>query len=375
MKALVTGGAGMIGSHLVDALLEQGHEVRILDNLDPGSHRGRPAWIPEEAEFVEGDIRDSECVATCLAGIDDVYHLAAAVGGVTDEIASFYDVNATGTALILETVARRDLAIRKLVAASSQATYGEGLYSCGEHGVVQPTLRAAEDMAQSVWEPRCPECGRELDPLLTHEGARSNGETPYAVSKIAAERTVIGLGKRLGIPTVALRFAVVYGPRQSVFNPYTGILSIFSTLLLNGRQPRAFEDGRETRDFVFVGDIVRATMTAMERSDADGQVLNVGRGEPVTITGVIEALAKTYGLEPDYLVTGEFRLGDVRHLVLDASRMRALGWTPATDLDQGLAAMAEWIQSLGPLEDVFSGTLGEQRRQGAIRQSDPTQTA
>ncbi len=361
----------MIGSHLVDALLDQGREVRILDNLDPGSHRGRPAWIPSEAEFVEGDIRERERLAACLEGVDDVYHLAAAVGGVTDEIATFFDVNATGSALILETIARRGLGIRKLVAASSQATYGEGLYRCGEHGVVQPTLRSIADMARGEWEPPCPECGRPLAPLLTDETARLNGETPYAVSKIAAERTVVGLGKRLGIPTVALRFAVVYGPRQSVFNPYTGILSIFSTLLLNGRQPRAFEDGRETRDFVFVGDVVRATMTAMDRDDANGKVLNVGRGQPVTIIEVIETLARAYGLEPDYVVTGEYRSGDVRHLALDASRMRALGWTPETALDDGLAAMAKWIRSLGPLEDVFSGTLAEQREQGAILQSDP----
>ncbi len=371
MKALVTGGAGMIGSHLVDALLGRGDEVRILDNLDPGSHRGRPAWIPSEAEFVEGDVRDRERLAACLEGVNDVYHLAAAVGGVTDEIAKFFDVNATGSTLILETVARRGLGIRKLVVASSQATYGEGLYRCEEHGVIQPGLRANEDMAGGVWEPPCPECGRSLTPLLTDETARLNGETPYAVSKIAAERAVIGLGKRLEIPTVALRYAVVYGPRQSVFNPYTGILSIFSTLLLNGRQPRAFEDGRETRDFVFVGDVVRATMAAMDRDDADGQVFNVGRGQPVTITEVIETLANAYGLEPDYVITGEYRSGDVRHLVLDARRMRALGWTPETTLDEGIAAMAEWIRGLGPLEDVFSGTLAEQREQGAILQSDP----
>lgn len=370
MRALVTGGAGLIGSHLVDALLAQGDEVRILDNLDPGSHRGRPAWIPDEAEFILGDIRDTDALAKSLRGIDEVYHLAAAVGGVTTEISSFFDVNATGTARIFEVLAQEKIEIRKLVAPSSQSIYGEGLYRCEQHGTVQPLPRDLTRMAEGHWEPQCPQCGAALTPLLTDESAHLNGETPYAASKIAEERIVIGLGKRFAIPTAALRYAVVYGPRQSVFNPYTGILSIFSTLLLNGRPPRAFEDGLETRDFVYVGDIVRATMTAMREDGANGQVLNVGRGVPVTIIEVIEALAAAYEREPDYVVTGEFRPGDVRHLVLDAGRIRALGWAPQTDLAAGLVQMAGWIQGLGELEDVFSGMLGEQRERGTVMQSD-----
>jgi dTDP-L-rhamnose 4-epimerase len=205
---------------------------------------------------------------------------------------------------------------------------------------------------------------------LTDESARLNGETPYAVSKIAEERTIIGLGKRFGIPTVALRYAVVYGPRQSPFNPYTGILSIFSTLMLNGRRPRAFEDGRETRDFVFVHDIVRATLLAMESEAADGQVLNVGRGMPVDIVTVVEQLAGAYGREPEYLITGEFRPGDVRHLVLDSSRMQALGWEPETALDEGLTQMASWFVELGDVEDYFSDMLTTLRERGVVLESE-----
>jgi dTDP-L-rhamnose 4-epimerase len=369
VKALVTGGAGMIGSHLVDALLAEGRDVRILDNLDQGSHRGAPTWIPSEAEFIRGDVRDADCVARCLRGVDDVFHLAAAVGGVTAEISTFFDVNATGTARIFETLEREGIEIRKLVAASSQAIYGEGLYQCDVHGVVQPVLRSLARLSVGEWEPTCPECDHSLIPLLTDETARWNGATAYAVSKIAEERTAIGLGQRLGIPAVALRYAVVYGPRQSIFNPYTGILSIFSTLMLNGRQPRAFEDGDETRDFVFVEDVVEATMRVMKAEEADGVAINVGRGEPVTIKTVIELLAAAYGLEPDYVVSGEFRLGDVRHLALDARRIRALGWAPRTDLGDGLRALADWILGLGPLEDVFSETLANLRRQGIVHQS------
>jgi dTDP-L-rhamnose 4-epimerase len=369
-KVLVTGGAGLIGSHLVDELLERGDDVRILDNLEPASHQGRPPWIPREAEFVEADVRDLDALGKCLRGVEDVYHLAAAVGGVTVDVSAFFDVNATGTARIFEAIDVNRLEVRKIVAPSSQAIYGEGLYRCAAHESVQPGPRFVERMRRGEWEPVCPECGSELEPCLTDESARWNGETPYAVSKIAEERTVIGLGKRFEIPTVALRYAVVYGPRQSPFNPYTGILSIFSTLILNGRQPRAFEDGRETRDFVFVKDIVRATILAMESDEANWQVFNVGRGIPVDIVTVIEKLAEAYGRLPDYTITGEFRPGDVRHLVLDSNRIRALGWAPETSLEEGLAQMAAWFVELGPVDDYFSETLETLRDRGVVLQAD-----
>lgn len=367
----MTGGAGLIGSHLVDALLRAGADVRVLDNLDPASHRGRPDWIRPEAEFVHADIRDADALARALRNVEDVYHLAAAVGGVTTDISAFFDVNATGTARIFEVIEAHGLDVRKIVAPSSQAVYGEGLYLCTQDGPVQPGLRAIERMRQGEWDPVCPLCGGAVSAGLTDESARLNGETPYAVSKIAEERTIIGLGKRFGIPTVALRYAVVYGPRQSPFNPYTGILSIFSTLMLNGRRPRAFEDGRETRDFVFVHDIVRATLLAMESEAADGQVLNVGRGMPVDIVTVVEQLAGAYGREPEYLITGEFRPGDVRHLVLDSSRMQALGWEPETALDEGLTQMASWFVELGDVEDYFSDMLTTLRERGVVLEAEP----
>jgi dTDP-L-rhamnose 4-epimerase len=369
-KTLVTGGAGLIGSHLVDELLARGNEVRILDNLSPNSHRQKPGWIPGDVEFILGDIRDPECLQGALQGIEDVYHLAAAVGGVTAEISEFFDVNATGTARIFEAIQAGRHDVRKVVAPSSQSIYGEGLYNCPEDGVVQPYPREIARMDQAHWEPQCPICGSDLEPTLTGENARLNGETPYAVSKIAEERMMLGLGKRFGIPVTILRYAVVYGPRQSVFNPYTGILSIFSTLILNNRQPHAFEDGRETRDFVYVSDIVEATMLAMESDAADGIALNVGRGVPVDIITVIEELARAYGRQPDYVVTGEFRPGDVRHLVLDAGRIRALGWAPRIALDEGLANVASWFAELGGVEDLFSGTLGDQRAKGVIFQAE-----
>jgi dTDP-L-rhamnose 4-epimerase len=371
VKALVTGGAGLIGSHVADELLRAGAEVRILDNLDRQTHpAGRPDWISGEAEFVEGDVRDADTLARCLEGVDEVFHQAA-FGGFTSEISTYYDVNSTGTALIFELIAERRLDVRKIVAASSQAIYGEGLYECPEHGTVQPPMRTLEQFKTRQWEPRCPRCRRELAPLLTPETAGWNGETPYAVSKLAEERTVIGMGKRLGIPTVALRYAVTFGPRQSVFNPYTGIVSIFSTLLLNGLRPTVYEDGRQTRDYIFVEDIARANLLVMADDRADGRVFNVGRGEPVTVIELIDKLAGAYGLEPVYDVPGDFRPGDVRHLVHEASAIRELGWAPATSLEEGFERVVGWISSLGAVREYFSGALEHLRRSGVVMSAPP----
>jgi dTDP-L-rhamnose 4-epimerase len=301
----------------------------------------------------------------CLDGVDEIYHQAA-FGGFTTEISTYYDSNATGTARIFELIARENLPIRKVVAASSQAIYGEGLYLCPDHGVVQPGMRTLEQFKSQHWEPGCPECGRDLQPTLTHEGARWNGKTPYAVSKLAEERTVIGMGNRLGIPTVALRYAVTFGPRQSVFNPYTGIVSIFSTLLLNGLRPTAYEDGNQSRDYIFVRDIAAANVHVMNDDRASGNVYNVGRGEPVTVIDLIRLVAGAYGLEPAYDLTGDFRPGDVRHLVHDSQALRALGWAPEYGIEEGLAEVAEWVKTLGPVDEYFSSALEQLKAQGVV---------
>jgi dTDP-L-rhamnose 4-epimerase len=366
VKALVTGGAGLIGSHVVDQLLEQGTDVRILDSLDEQTHpEGRPSWIPGDAEFLEADVRDKDALARALDGVEEVYHQAA-FGGFTTEISTYYDTNATGTSLIFEVIAERNLPVRKVVVASSQAIYGEGLYRCEEHEVVQPEMRTIEQLEAAEWEPRCPQCGRDLAPMLTHEDARWNGETPYAVSKLAEERGALGQGKKLGIPTVALRYAVTFGPRQSVFNPYTGIVSIFSTLLLNDVPAVLYEDGQQTRDFIFVGDIARANLHVMRDDRADGRVFNVGRGEPVRVVDLIEAVGAAYGLEARYSIPGEFRPGDVRHLVHDSTQIRELGWRPESSLEDGLAKVVEWISSLGELRDYFSTALESLRERGVV---------
>lgn len=367
MTALVTGGAGLIGSHIVDLLLERGTTVRILDNLDVHTHpKGRPPWIPGDAEFVEGDVRDLDLLRRLLGDVEEIYHQAA-FGGFTTAISTYYDANTTGTARIFEAIATGRTNVRKVVAASSQAIYGEGIYQCEEHGLVQPSMRTIERMAEGRWEPACPSCGRDVQPTLTPESARWNGETPYAVSKLGEERTVIGMGARLGIPTVALRYAVTFGPRQSVFNPYTGIVSIFSTLLLNDVPAVVYEDGLQTRDFTFVGDIAQANLLVMEDDRANGEVFNVGRGEPVTVIELLGSLAAAYELPPSYSVPGEFRPGDVRHLVHDASKIRALDWKPETSLADGLSAVADWIRNQGELREYYRDAMSHLRQAGVVQ--------
>jgi dTDP-L-rhamnose 4-epimerase len=367
---LVTGGAGLIGSHLVDRLLERGERVRVLDNLDAQTHpEGRPAWIPPDVEFLHGDVQDRSMMERALAGVDEVYHQAA-FGGFTNEISRYYDANTTGTAMIFDVIASRGLDVRKVVAASSQAIYGEGLYVCPEHGTVQPGMRDVARLRAGEWESRCPICDHETAPTLTHEDARWNGETPYAVSKLAEERTVLGMGRRLGLPTVALRYAVTFGPRQSVFNPYTGVVSIFSTLLLNGRRPVVYEDGRQTRDFIFVGDIVEANLHVMADERANGQPFNVGRGEPVAVADLVQALGRGYGVDGSFELTGEFRPGDNRHIVHDSSRLRSLGWEPKVSLEDALAATCNWIRGLGELEDRFTDAVSGLREGGVVQASE-----
>jgi dTDP-L-rhamnose 4-epimerase len=297
-RALVTGGTGFLGSYLAAALRRAGFEVRTFDVNPPApADRGR-------YEFLRGDVRDADAVRRALKGVDSVFHQAA-FGGFTTDVSEYFDTNINGTVRIFEVILEDGLDIRKIVAASSQAIYGEGLYNCPVDGAVQPGMRPVEQLHREAWEATCPKCGQPLEAALTHERGAWNGETPYAVSKLAEERTVIAMGRQLGIPTVALRYAVTFGPRQSVFNPYTGVVSIFSTRMLNDLPPLVYEDGLQTRDLIFVEDVARANLLAMDDERADGGVFNVGRGEPVTVIELIEALAAAWDLPPVYELSGE----------------------------------------------------------------------
>ena len=286
-RALVTGGAGLIGSHVVDLLVSEGWQVRILDNIEPNTHRrGRPAWINQRAEFVEGDLRDRKTMAAALDAIDVVFHQAA-YGGYMPEIAKYVHVNSLGTAQMLEVIREEKLPVKKVIVASSQAVYSEGAGECPQHGLVFPFVSPIEQLRRGDWPVHCPLCGTPTKSVPTPENAPVGGETVYGLTKVDQEKLVLLWGKQCGIPTVALRYSCTYGPRQSIFNPYTGVIAIFCTRLLNNLPPVLFEDGEQTRDFSFVEDIARANLLAATTDKLDGLPVNVGSGRGVPIREIV----------------------------------------------------------------------------------------
>ncbi len=354
MKALVTGGAGLIGSHIVDLLLERGYDVRVFDNLEPATHlEGRPEWVPDDVEMVEGDLRSYDDVERALQGVDVVFHQAA-YGGFAPELTKMTDVNACGTARIFEAIRTKDLDIAKVVTASSQAVYGEGQYRCARCGPCFPGRRPLEQLARAEWEVPCPTCGHPMTGMPIGENGALDLTGVYAISKYYEERLTLSLGDEWGIPTVALRYALTYGPRQSIFNPYTGICSIFSTRLLNGLPPVLYEDGLQTRDFTFVRDVARANLLVMESDEANGQVFNVGTGVGTTVIDFACLLRDAYGVAVDPELRGEYRPLDVRHLTSDSANIRMLGWEPAVPVAEGVRRYAEWIMSKGHPAEYFS---------------------
>lgn len=365
-RALVTGGAGLIGSHLVDLLIEKGYEVTILDNLEGQTHlKGCPAWVNRQAHFIHGDVRNDTDLLEALRGVNFVFHQAA-FGGFTEQTSKYVDTNVNGTARIFEVIERERLTIQKVVVASSQAVYGEGAYQCKQDGIQFPSVRSSLRLERKLWGVLCPKCGAGLSASLTPEEKSAAGHTPYALSKEFEERLALSCGERLGIPVVALRYAVTYGPRQSLFNPYTGVVSIFSTRLLNELAPLVYEDGDQTRDFVYVEDVARANLFVMEDERADGQVFNVATGSPVTIKELARMLASLYGksIEPD--IPGEFRHGDVRHIVLDPAKLKRWGFFTTTPLRKGLDQFVEWIKEQGPIEEYFTHAYQNLKRRRII---------
>lgn len=353
-RALITGGAGLIGSHLADLLLREGWSVRILDSLEPQTHRyGRPAWLPAAAEFVEADIRDRAMVARALQGIDVVFH-EAAYGGYMPEIAKFVDVNCVGTAQMLEIIRDENLPVRKVVVASSQVVYSEGAAICPQHGRIFPTTRSIARLRAGDFDVHCPHCDTPMTSTPTPEEAPLAGETVYAITKVDQERLVLTWGWQTGIPTVALRYSCTYGPRQSIFNPYTGVIAIFCTRLLNGLPPAIYEDGEQTRDLCFVEDIARANLLAATSDALDGQAVNVGSGVATSIRQVAQMLSAALEIPIEPEIRGEFRPGEMRHLISDITKMRAIGYAPQVDLASGIERYLDWIRAQGDIRDYFA---------------------
>jgi dTDP-L-rhamnose 4-epimerase len=365
-RALVTGGAGLIGSHLVDLLRREGWQVRVLDNLEPQTHRhGRPAWINEDADFLQGDLRDRATISAALTNIDVVFHQAA-YGGYMPEIAKYVDVNSLGTAQMLEVIREQNLPIKKVIVASSQAVYSEGAATCPEHGLVFPPVRPVSQLRAGDWEVHCPICGAITTSAPTPENAPIGGETVYGLTKVDQEKLVLLWGKQIGIPTVALRYSCTYGPRQSIFNPYTGVIAIFCTRLLNDLPPVLYEDGEQTRDFSFVEDIARANLLAAESDALDGLPVNVGSARGVPIREVAAQISDALGIQIAPETNGEFRPGEMRHLTSDTARIRAAGYQPQVDLPTGIGRYLDWIRAQADVRDYFSEAADILRSKGIL---------
>jgi dTDP-L-rhamnose 4-epimerase len=366
MKALVTGGAGFIGSHIADALLAQGAEVRVLDNLEPRVHpRGRPGYLPCEVEFLEGDVRDRAALQRSLAGVDVVFHQAAYQDYMPD-YAKFFQTNVVSTALLFEIIREMRLPVRKVVVASSQSVYGEGQYSCPQHGLVLPEARSADRLDRADWDAHCPDCSAGLVPVLLRE-SRPNPAGAYGVSKFAQEMAALRLGKILNIPTVALRYSIVQGPRQSFFNAYSGICRIFTRAFQSGRAPIIFEDGRQLRDYIHVSDVVAANLLVLDDSRADGQAFNVASGRATTVLEYARLLRQKMAgaLEPQ--LPGTYRVGDVRHTVSSAAKLSALGWKAAKNLGAIFDDYLGWLDATPDPGDYFSPAFEAMQRSGVVR--------
>jgi dTDP-L-rhamnose 4-epimerase len=374
-KVLVTGGAGFIGSHTVDLLLERGYEARILDNLQPRVHpRGKPAWVPREAEFFQGDVANPRDLSRALEGMSGVLHLAAYQDYLRD-FSTFIHTNAESAALLFELIVSDPARypVRKIVFASSQSVSGEGLYFCaskdgcpsgpvfrkwsatgilrsapspipsGTHGVIRPGPRPLEQLRRGDWEARCPDCGCELEPLLTDEGT-ATPHTAYAISKYAIELLADRLGRRYNIPTACMRYTYVQGPRNSFYNAYSGIARRFALRIMQQLPPIIYEDGQQLRDYVNVRDVARANVLALESPEANFQVFNVGGGRAVTVNQFARIMLDAFGSNLELGASSEFRLGDTRHTVSDISRLETLGWKPSIPVEQNVREYVDWLQ-------------------------------
>jgi dTDP-L-rhamnose 4-epimerase len=374
-KVLVTGGAGYIGSHLVDGLIGRGYDVTVLDSLVPQVHRSGawPSYANPTARYVRGDVRDRAAFEPLVLESDAVVHFAAAVsvGQSMYQVDRYVDVNTRGTALLLDILVNNPHHVQKMIVASSIGVYGEGAYRCARCGPVAPTIRPEEQLAAKQWEQRCPTCGGEARSVPTPEDKPLYRDNIYSMTKYHQEEMVLLIGKTYGIPAVAPRFFNVYGPRQSLSNPYAGVAAIWLSRLLNGKQPVVFEDGGQLRDFVSIHDVVDCLILMLEKPGADYLPVNVGSGEVVTILDIARLLQRLLGspIEPQITLTG--RKFDIRHNTADITRAReSLGYQPRVSLEQGFAELIEWARTTPDVAvDFFDRALQELEQKGLLVRS------
>jgi len=367
-RILVTGGAGFIGSHLVDALAADGHAVTVVDNLEPQVHRTKPNYLNPKVTYHLRDVREDGLLPGLLRDADVVVHFAARVGVGQSmyQVTRYVDVNVGGTAKLLQALVDVDHGVKKVLVASSMSIYGEGAYACDACGRVHPPLRDPEQLARKEWEVRCPRCSKVVRPVPTDESKPLQANSVYAVTKRDQEELCLATGRAYGVPTVALRFFNVYGPRQSLDNPYTGVCAIFQSRIKNGQPPVIFEDGRQTRDFVSVHDVVRACRLAIETRRADYEAVNVGSGRPTSIQEVAEVLLRLHKspLRPE--VKHAFRAGDIRHCTADLTKARALlGYEPQVSFEDGMRELVAWAQGV-EAKDRFEEAFQELTSKGLV---------
>lgn len=347
-QVLITGGAGFVGSHLADGLLRAGHKVRIVDDLTPQVHpTGRPDYLSPDVELIQGDVRDPNRLRDVLKGVDVIFHFAATVGVGQSmyEISRYMSVNTLGTAELLQALLDNKLRPDKLIVASSMSIYGEGRYVCTVCGRPSfPPVRSVKQLREGKWEVHCAICNGVLAPVATDETKPSEINSVYALSKRDQEELCLIYGRNYDLPVTALRFFNIYGTRQALSNPYTGVAAVFGSRLLNKQAPLVFEDGEQQRDFVSIHDIVHANLLAMERPESDGEVINIGSGTPIKIRRVAEILAAALGKDTAPVITQKYRAGDIRHCFADISKARRLlGYEPQVTHEEGFRELAEWL--------------------------------
>ncbi len=369
LKILVTGGAGFIGSFLVDELIEKGYVVRIFDNLEKQVHNGKkPSYLNPKAEFIKGDVRNRTLLLKAINEIDAIYHLAATVGVAQSnyQIKKYVAVNTGGTANLLDILVNEKHNVKKLVTISSMTGFGEGNYKCSKCGIVRPPLREEKQLKKKDWNIYCPNCNKIVNPIPTEDDAKEYPSSIYAITKKSQQDMVLLNASLYNFPTVVLRGFNVYGPRQSLSNPYTGVSAIFISRLKNNREAICYEDGSQSRDFVSVHDVVRAFILALEKDSANGQVINIGSGKPTSIKDIAMIIAKTLSKENLVKISGEFRKNDVKHCFANISKAKKLlGWEPKISLEEGFKELIKWGEKEKAV-DSFSVAEKELKKKGLL---------
>ena len=375
-RVLVTGGAGFIGSRLSNRLVEYGYKVRVLDNLSPQIHGDIPEISPlflslnPKVEFIRGSVTESEDMIHALDGVNTVVHLAAETGTGQSMYAfrHYTDVNVGGTALLLDLIVNKSLPIRKVVVASSRAVYGEGKYKCLTHGFIYPASRSIKDMEGGNFVVHCPFCGVASELVATDEEAPAKPNSVYGITKLTQEQLVLNFGRSHGISAIAFRYQNIYGPGQSLLNPYTGILSIFSTRIRNKRSINIFEDGKESRDFVYIDDVVSVTAQAVKYEKPLVDVFNVGSGVSIDVLTIANTLQKLLNINVTTLVSGQFRVGDIRHNYADLTKVRNIfGFESMVGIEQGLYNFVDWVKKEQIHFDRYEESLNELKSKGLLK--------